>query len=75
MNDKGISYTGNKKVSTITGKEEIVDTPVQTVTGEDIANLPELNVSDATEFTVKRQLKVEGGDNNKITSEFNVLYS
>ena len=71
MNDKGISYTGNKKVSTITGKEEIVDTPVQTVTGEDIANLPELNVSDATEFTVKRSLKVEGGDNNKITSEFN----
>ena len=71
MNDKGISYTGNKKVSTITGKEEIVDTPVQTVTGEDIANLPELNVSDATEFTVKRSLKVEGGDDNKITSEFN----
>jgi len=70
MNDKGISYTGNKKVSTITGKEEIVDTPIQTVTGEDIANLPEINVSDATEFTVKRSLKVEGGDNNKITSEF-----
>ena len=37
MNDRGISFAGNKKLSTITGKEEIFDTPVQTVTGEDIS--------------------------------------
>ena len=37
MNDKGISYSGNKRLSTITGREEIFDTPVQTVEGEDIA--------------------------------------
>ena len=71
MNDKGIAYSGNKKVSTITGKEEIVDTPIQTVTGEDIANLPDLNVSQVTEGTFTRSIKVDGGDDNKVSSEFN----
>ena len=37
MNDKGISYSGNKKLSTITGREEIFDTPFQTSEGEDIS--------------------------------------
>ena len=71
MNDKGIAYSGNKKVSTITGKEEIVDTPIQTVTGEDIANLPDLNVTQVTEGTFARSIKVDGGDDNKVSSEFN----
>ena len=71
MNDKGIAYAGNKKVSTITGKEEIVDVPVQTVTGEDIANLPELNVTQATEGVFTRAVRVDGGDDNKVSSEFN----
>ena len=44
MNDKGISYSGNKRLSTITGREEIFDTPVETVEGEDISVLPDLNV-------------------------------
>ena len=38
MNDRGIAFSGNKKISTITGKEEIFDSPVRTVTGEDISN-------------------------------------
>ena len=38
MNDRGISYSGNKRLSTITGREEIFDTPVETVEGEDIRN-------------------------------------
>ena len=71
MNDKGISYAGNKKVSTVTGKEEIVDTPVQTVTGEDIGNLPGLNVSQVTEGSFARSIRVDGGDDNKVSSEFN----
>ena len=70
MNDKGISYSGNKKLSTITGREEIFDTPVQSVTGEDISNLPNLNVTDATEGIFRRAVRVEGGKDNKITSEF-----
>ena len=34
MNDRGISYSGNKRLSTITGREEIFDTPVDSVEGE-----------------------------------------
>ena len=71
MNDKGIAYSGNKKVSTVTGKEEIVDTPIQTVTGEDIANLPSINVTQVTEGTFERSIRVDGGDDNKVSSEFN----
>ena len=71
MNDKGISYSGNKKLSTITGREEIFDTPVQTVTGEDIATLTNLNVSEVTEGVFERSLSVEGGPDNKVASKFN----
>ena len=71
MNDKGISYSGNKKLSTITGREEIFDTPVQTVTGEDISTLPELNVIAPVEGTFSRSIRVEGGPDNKFASEFN----
>jgi len=71
MNDKGISYSGNKKLSTITGREEIFDTPVQTVTGEDISALPELNVITPVEGTFSRSIRVEGGPDNKFASEFN----
>ena len=70
MNDQGISYNGNKKTSALTGKEEIFDTPVPTVTGEDIGNLPALNVVNATESTIDRSIKVEGGPDNKVASEF-----
>ena len=41
MNDKGISYTGNRRVSTITGREEIFETPVRTIKGEDILEEPQ----------------------------------
>ena len=71
MNDRGISFAGNKKLSTITGKEEIFDTPVQTVTGEDISKAPALNITAATEGLFRRSVRVEGGDDNKSASEFN----
>jgi len=71
MNDKGISYTGNKKLSTLTGQEEIFDTPIQTVTGEDIGALPTINVTNATEGSFSRSIRVEGGPDNKASSEFN----
>ena len=71
MNDKGISYSGNKRLSTITGKEEIFDTPVQTVEGEDIAELPGLNVIEPVEGVFSRSINVEGGPNNKVISKFN----
>ena len=71
MNDKGISYSGNKKLSTITGIEEIFDTPVQTVTGEDIGVLPNINVVNPLEGNFERSIRVGGGADNKATSEFN----
>ena len=70
MNDKGVSYNGSKKLSTLTGQEEVYDVPVQTVEGEDIGNLPALNVNEATEITVNRALTVEGGPDKKVVSEF-----
>jgi len=71
MNDKGISYSGNKKLSTITGVEEIFDTPVQTVTGEDIGTRPNINVINPLEGNFERSIRVEGGLDNKAISEFN----
>ena len=71
MNDKGISYSGNKKLSTITGREEIFDTPVRTVTGEDILADTAINVITPVEGTFTRSIKVEGGPDNNVTSEFN----
>ena len=71
MNDQGVSFNGNKKISAFTGQEEIIDTPVQTVTGEDIGDLPSINVTNATEVSVSRSIKIEGGSDNKVISEFN----
>ena len=71
MNDKGISYSGNKKLSTITGREEIFDTPVRTITGEDILSEPAINVITPVEGSFSRSIKVEGGPDNNTTSEFN----
>jgi hypothetical protein len=71
MNDKGIAYAGNKKLSSITGQEEIFETPIQTITGEDIGNLPGLNVTNAVEGNFSRSIRIEGGPDSKAISEFN----
>ena len=71
MNDKGISYSGNKRLSTITGREEIFDTPVETVEGEDISVLPNLNVVTPVELVASRSITVEGGPDQKVVSKFN----
>jgi hypothetical protein len=71
MNDRGISYAGNKKLNTVTGQEEIIDIPVQTVTGEDIGNLPGLNVITPVEGDFSRSIRVGGGADGKALSKFN----
>jgi hypothetical protein len=71
MNDKGISYSGNKKLSTVTGLEEIFDTPVQTITGEDIGNLPSINIVNPVEGLFSRSIRVDGGTDGKAISQFN----
>jgi hypothetical protein len=71
MNDKGIAYAGNKKLSSTTGQEEIFETPIQTITGEDIGNLPGLNVTNAVEGNFSRSIRIEGGPDSTAISEFN----
>jgi hypothetical protein len=70
MNDRGISYSGNKKLSSVTGEEEIFDTPVLTVTGEDVGQVTGFNVLSGLEANITRSIKVEGGPDSKAVSEF-----
>ena len=70
MNDRGVAFSGNKKISTITGKEEIFESPIRTVTGEDISNRSDINLIDATEGTFTQSIRVNGGDEGKAISEF-----
>ena len=72
MNDRGASFSGNRKISSVTGQEEIFDTPVQTITGDDISSSSSsINVSSSSEGVFERSIKVNGGPGNKSTSEFN----
>ena len=71
MNDRGISYSGNKRLSTITGREEIFDTPVDSVEGEDVKTVPNLNVTTPVEVVASRSITVEGGPDQKVISKFN----
>ena len=45
MNDKGIFFSGNRKLSSVTGEEEIFSTPIRTVTGEDISERVGINIT------------------------------
>ena len=70
MNDRGISYAGNKKLSTVTGREEVFDTPIKSITGEDITTKSGINLVNATEATFSSSIRVDGGDEGKVISEF-----
>ena len=74
MNDRGDFYIGNKRISSTTGKEEVFDTPVPTVTGEDVLSTgqaPGVDLINPLEAKISRSLVVDGGPNNNILSEFN----
>lgn len=73
MDDSGEFYIGNKKVSSATGREEVIDAPVPTVKGQD--RLQDdvsvgFDVITPLEVNVTRSLKVEGGPDNTQLSEF-----
>ena len=70
MNDKGIFYSGNKKLNAVTGKEEVFNTPIRTVTGEDISVKKGINIVNATEGDFSNSISVTGGDQGKVISEF-----
>lgn len=74
MNDAGDFYIGNKKVSSATGQEEVFDTPVPSVTGEelDIGGVSVgFDVITPLEVSISRSINVEGGNDNTIISRFN----
>jgi len=70
MNDKGIFYSGNKKINSVTGKEEVFNTPIRSVTGEDISVKKGINLVKATEGDFSQSIKIDGGDQGKAISEF-----
>ena len=71
MNDKGISYSGNKKLSTITGKEEVFDTPIPSVRGEELTGSSSVNVVNTSTLNASQSIRVEGGKDGNSISEFN----
>ena len=74
MNDRGDFYIGNKRISSSTGKEEVFETPIPTVTGEDVFALGNdvgLDVLSPVSVDVSRTLNIQGGQNNDLLSQFN----
>lgn len=73
MNSDGDFYTGNKKINSSTGQEEVFDVPVPTVTGEEpdisVVNIG-FDVLTPLEISVNRSIRVEGGPNSTLISEF-----
>jgi len=73
MNSDGDFYIGNKKVSSATGQEEVFDAPIPTVTGEDLSETGVsvgFDVLTPLEASISRSIRVEGGPDNNIISEF-----
>ncbi len=77
MNDRGDFYIGNKRIASNTGREQVYDTPIQTVTGEDPYTVgsknetSEFNYVEGSVLKVARNFIVDGGDSRNILSQFN----
>lgn len=71
MNDEGNFYTGNKKINSATGTEEVFDSPVPSVAGENI-NEDKIGteIVSTSEVSVSDKIKVDGGRDKNIISEF-----
>lgn len=73
MNSDGDFYIGNKKVSSATGQEEVFDAPIPSVVGEDVGDTGVsvgFDVLTPLEVTISRSIRVEGGPDGNIISEF-----
>jgi hypothetical protein len=73
MDDRGDFYTGNKKLNSATGQEEVYDVPISTFTGEDLAsNVVNVgfDVISPLEISVSRSIRVEGGTDANLISQF-----
>ncbi|AGH07654.1 hypothetical protein CYVG_00211 [Cyanophage S-SSM6a] len=71
MNDSGDFFTGYKKLSSITGEEEVLEAPVFTYVGDDAEAETIKRASGVFDgVLIRESLTVEGGDNNNRTSQF-----
>jgi len=73
INSDGDYYIGNKKINSSTGQEEVFDTPIPTTTGEEIVETDSsigFDVISPLEVSVSRSIRVEGGPDKTIISEF-----
>ena len=75
MNSDGDFYIGNKRVSPSTGQEDVFDSPIPTVRGEELTSenskTSGVNFVNTDGLNVTRSIKVEGGKNSDNISEFN----
>ena len=73
MNDQGDFYIGNKRITSSTGKEEVFDTPIPSITGEDVTalgtNVP-VDVIETSNLNVGNTLHIEGGTTGNLLSQF-----
>ena len=70
MNDSGDFFTGYKKLSSITGEEEVLEAPVFTYVGDDAEAETIKRASGVfDEVLIRESLTVEGGDNNNRTTQ------
>ena len=72
MDSDGNFFIGNKKLNSTTGREDVFDAPIITITGQDVTtgNQAGFDSQVSSEITVTRSLKVEGGSEKNIVSEF-----
>lgn len=71
MNDLGEFYSGAKKLTSVTGEEEVFDAPVFTYTGDDANTDSTKRLSGVfDDLVVRDRLTIEGGENNNQTSQF-----
>ena len=73
MNDKGDYFVGNRRLSSTTGKADIYNTPVPTVTGEDVTSVDRdtsVDIVETQAADISGSIKVSGGVNNNFVSEF-----
>lgn len=73
MDSDGAFFIGNKKINSATGQEQVFNTPVPSVRGEDLGsegvNIG-FDILSPLEVTINRSLKVEGGEDGTIISRF-----
>jgi hypothetical protein len=73
MNDKGDYFVGNRRLSSTTGKADIYNTPVPTITGEDVQSVDRdasVDIVETQGADISGSIKVSGGINNNFLSEF-----